>query len=122
MWEYRAHLSRIVDGDTLMLVCDTGFGGRQEESFRLLDVSAPELSQPGGREVVAFVREWFAALPGLRWPLLVRTDVNTLPEPEERRTFVRYLATVYDIRGVGESLNTRVSSWLAIKPEWGTGL
>lgn len=122
MWEYRAAPVRVVDGDSLILLCDTGFGGRQEEEFRLLDVHAPERSEPGGREATAFAEDWLSRLDmRRRWPLLVRTVPNTSPEPGERRTFTRYLARVWRYGEITPSLNDEITAFLAGHPEWGPG-
>lgn len=122
MWEYRAALIRVIDADTITVLADTGFGGRQQEDVRLLDVSAPELNQPGGPEAKAFVADWMSQLTPLRWPLLIRTDPNTAAEPTERRSFVRYLATVWDLTHQSRCLNVDLRLFLAQHPEWGTGM
>lgn len=121
MWEYRAALVRVHDADSAVLLLDTGMGGRQEEEVRLLGVSAPELSQPGGQESKAFTVAWFAGLTVLRWPLLVTTVPNSSREPAERRSFVRYLATVADLAVPYRVLNDALAEYLAGHPEWGSG-
>lgn len=90
--------------------------------MRLLDVSAPERSQAGGPEATEFVWAWMKDLPALRWPLLVRTDPNTAAEPTERRTFIRYLGTVWDLAHQSRCLNVDLRAFLAEHPEWGIGL
>ncbi len=48
-WQYRATVSRVVDGDTVMLDVDLGFGVvLQKQSFRLLGLNAREHSMEGG--------------------------------------------------------------------------
>lgn len=121
MWEYRAALIRVIDGDTLVALADTGFGGRQEEHIRLAGVSAPELTEPGGPEARMFVIDWAIRLARAQWPLLIRTQPNTNPEPTERRTLVRYLATVTELAAPYRNLNTDLAAWLNLHPEWGTG-
>lgn len=120
MWEYRANLVRVIDGDTLVILLDLGVSVRAEEHIRLVDVRAPEMSQPGGLETREYVKARMTQLPPLRWPLTVRTVPNTNPEPDERRTLVRYLGTVLALPGY--SLNADVNSFLAEHPEWGTGM
>lgn len=122
MWNYRARVLETLDGDTLRVELDTGFHGRQEEDLRLLAVYAPEKSQPGGSETAQFVRGWVAQLdPKLRWPIEVDTSPNTNPEPDERRSFVRYIAEVRNI-ATGRSLNDDVRAFLAAHPDWGGGI
>lgn len=122
MWEYRAALVRVVDGDSLYVECDTGFGGRQEEEIRLLGVSAPERYQAGGLESRDFMTAWLGQLPARRWPILAVTVPNTSLEPLERRTFTRYLATIYDLADRSRCLNADLSVFLSQHPEWGTGI
>ena len=43
-------VTKIVDGDTVGLSVDLGFGISYRGSFRLLGCNAIELSQPGGKE------------------------------------------------------------------------
>ena len=120
MWTYRAALIDVHDADTLKLELDLGFHVRTQQDIRLLTVSAPELNQPGGTEAAEHVRDWLASVHDLRWPLLVTTSVNTKPEPDERRTFTRYLGTVSDITD-GRLLNDDLRDYLAQHPEWGSG-
>lgn len=130
MWEYRATVApglpaaqSIHDADTLLLLVDTGFGGRSEISARLADVSAPELNQQGGTEARDFTVTWATRVvfhSPLRWPLRVLTETTTVPEPTERRSFVRYIATVYAMVD-GECLNDVLSRYLAGHPAWPPG-
>jgi hypothetical protein len=121
VWDYRAQLIRIDDADTIVILADQGFSGRQEEAIRLADVSAPELRDPGGAETKSFTQAWAAQLPLLRWPLYVMTQPNTNPEPSERRSFVRYIGTVYDYADRGRCLNDDLAAFLTQHPEWGSG-
>jgi hypothetical protein len=120
MWQYRAALINVLDGDTIRCLVDLGASVRIQLDLRLDGVSAPELSQPGGQEARGFVVEWMAGLRPVRWPLLVHTSPNTNPEPEERRSFVRYIASVWDI-GATRYLNGELAAFLALHPDWPTG-
>lgn len=122
MWDYRAAILDVHDGDTVTALVDQGLHGRQEEDLRLKDVWAPELHQPGGPETAEFVRGLVASLDKTRrWPVLVNTEPNTNPEPSERRSFVRYIATIHDI-ATGRSLNDTIRQFLAGHPEWPGGV
>lgn len=58
---YEATVERVVDGDTVVLNVDLGFGvWLRKQSFRLLGINAREKSDEGGREA----RENLAALLG----------------------------------------------------------
>lgn len=111
-----------MDGDSAVLLIDVGMGARVEEEVRLLGVSAPEHNQPGGLECRDFLAAWFKGLPQRRWPALVRTIPNNTLEPNERRSFVRYLATVSDITEPSRVLNIDLATYLSQHPEWGHGI
>jgi hypothetical protein len=120
MYTYRAELIEAHDADTLRLEIDLGFHVHTQQDVRLLAVSAPELNQPGGQEATQWVRGWMTrCLPG-RWPLLVATTLTRTAEPDERRTFTRYLGTVSDPSD-GRILNADLADYLAQHPEWGSG-
>jgi hypothetical protein len=123
MFDYRGRLTRPYDGDSFFVELDQGMGSRQEEELRLLNVSAPEKYQPGGLESRDFVAAWFGQLSAIRkWPLYVVTVPNLTIEPVERRTFVRYLATVSDIVAPSRVLNAELALFLSQHPEWGHGI
>lgn len=43
MYEYRANLKRVIDGDTIEAVIDLGFNIKFVEKIRLLGINAPEI-------------------------------------------------------------------------------
>lgn len=123
MFDYRAQLVRVVDGDSAVLLVDVGYGVRVEEEVRLLNVSAPEKYQPGGLECRDFTAAWFKQCSQTRrWPLAVTTVPNATLEPLEKRSFVRYLATVSDIVAPTRVLNAELGLFLSQHPEWGHGI
>ena len=83
MYEYRATLVRVVDGDTVWLEVDLGFDIRRLDSFRLVGINAPEMNTAEGKAA----REWLVArLPAV---LMIRTV------KDRREKYGRYLATLY---------------------------
>lgn len=122
LWEYRATPLRVIDGDTLELLIDNGFSSRQQETIRLLNVYAPESKELGGPETKAYIEQWLATYidTTLRWPLHLYTYPSSSFEPNERRTFTRYLAEVWDHR-LTRSLNESIAGYVAAHPQWGTG-
>lgn len=132
MWDNRARRSdkprsgKSDDGDTVLLISDLGRGVFDEAPIRLKGCFAPESNQPGGKEAAAFLDmamfrvESRAAVRRFRWPFVVVTEPNTSPEPAERKSFVRYVGTVYTF-DTGECINDVVRAFLAAHPEWGGG-
>ncbi len=50
-YEYQAVVTRVVDGDTVVLSVDLGFGvWLHDQNFRLLGINAREKSEVGGEE------------------------------------------------------------------------
>ena len=54
---YLARVQRVVDGDTLAVTVDLGFGVEVDESLRLRGIDAPELSRQAGVRAREFVCE-----------------------------------------------------------------
>lgn len=73
----RIRVLDVHDGDTTpRSLVDRGGPNQQTEiwSIRFADVSAPELSQPGGPECREYVVDWFARHDdGTEWPFLLQT-------------------------------------------------
>jgi endonuclease YncB( thermonuclease family) len=139
VWKgFRAYLTEPHDGDTFTVITDGGFDTRAEPALRLYDVSAPELAmrlppmhQAGGREATEFVNGWLARAqaqnPRRRWWLWVDTLMTSSYEADQRTTFRRYVARVWQFDdhdaggGEPESLNYAVRTYLSGHPEWPTG-
>ena len=98
LWTYRARCARVVDGDTLELEVDLGFGARYEAAIRLLGVDAPELPTAEGQRSRAALSQLVAAGSGA-WPLRVRT--HRLASGGEARSFARWVGTVWVLSGDG---------------------
>lgn len=55
LFEYRASLVRVVDGDTIIATVDKGFRDRQDWNLRFCGVNAPEKKTPEGVVARQFV-------------------------------------------------------------------
>lgn len=90
MYTYRAKLLRAVDGDTLDLLVDCGFGIWFEERFRLYGVDTPEVYGPNacpeGTEASEFVRETLEALG----PVFMIETIK-----DRKGKYGRYLADIF---------------------------
>jgi micrococcal nuclease len=66
MYHYRCELRRVVDGDTVDVLIDLGFGINLKERVRLIGLDTPEMrsSDPmertRARAATKFVENWFA--------------------------------------------------------------
>jgi len=112
MWDKRAFVSSVHDGDTLTATLDQGFGDLKENMhIRLLGVYAPELTQTGGPETRQFVVDWLAryALP-VRFPFVVTTARGPRSD-REITTLERYVATVESLDH-SHNLNVDVSAFV----------
>lgn len=100
LWQYRAGVERVVDGDTLDLRIDLGFGvilTGDEARIRLLEIDTAEISgvskdseeyQTGQRHK-AFVEEWVAQAGDQEWPIFIETRKD-----DERGKYGRWLAVI----------------------------
>jgi endonuclease YncB( thermonuclease family) len=50
-------VERVIDGDTLVVLIDTGFGDPLEEKLRLRGINTPELGTPEGEKAKKFVEK-----------------------------------------------------------------
>lgn len=110
MWDRRASLVRVKDGDTFVAVLDQGFRDTKEIDVRLYGVWAPEMGEPGGPETKAFVEQWFTSLPAGKWPFIV-TTMRMKVADREQTTLERYVANVTSLDG-SRSLNLEVNAFV----------
>lgn len=99
-WEYRAAVERVVDGDTLDLRIDLGFGvilTGDEARVRHRDIDTAEIfgASKGSDEYAAgqrhkqFVEAWVTEAGDEEWPLLIETTKD-----DERGKYGRWLARI----------------------------
>lgn len=110
MYEYKAHLVRVIDGDTIEADVDLGFYITMRLRFRFLGIDTPELnSKVAAERETALKAKAFteAALAGAT--LVLRT--------EKADSFGRWLATVlYTTNGMTKNLNEELlTNGLAVK-------
>jgi micrococcal nuclease len=60
MYEYRAKVVRVVDGDTLHLDVDLGLEITRRITVRLSRINCPEIGTEAGRNAKAFTEAWVA--------------------------------------------------------------
>ena len=99
-WEYRAAVERVVDGDTLDIRIDLGFGvilTGDEARVRLRDIDTAEIfgASKGSDEYATgqrhkqFVEAWVTEAGDEEWPFLIETTKD-----DERGKYGRWLARI----------------------------
>ena len=93
LYEYRADLMRVVDGDTVVLDIDLGFGvWKRGETFRLYGINAPEMrgaSKVEGQAAKTYLMALLMHQLEHTEPLFVRTH-----KADAQDKYGRYLATL----------------------------
>jgi micrococcal nuclease len=85
LYEYKATLLAVVDGDTIDVDIDLGLDVHIRGRVRLNGCDAPEKRTPEGMAALTFTRAWLATAAQ---PFIIRTH--------KREKFGRYLADVLD--------------------------
>lgn len=88
MYEYRAHVVNVVDGDTLHLDVDLGCDTHILMTVRLYEVNAPEHGTPEGDAATEYVRNWIHNHGGLDGLVMLDTV------KDHREKYGRYLGVV----------------------------
>lgn len=89
LWHYRARITRVIDGDSLVAELDTGFHSYRWEKLRLLGVDCPEMvgeHKAAGIAAKLFVMQWVGVPTPGDWRFLIKTTKSD--------SFGRYLAYV----------------------------
>ncbi len=110
LWEYRAIIASIYDGDTLRADIDLGFGTwKHNETLRLFGINTPEL-QGETRVEGLYARDALRSrLPMSKqvWVRTIKPSTLTVPQIEKREKYGRWLATIWDDEG-------NVNDWLVL--------
>jgi micrococcal nuclease len=85
VYEYAARCTRVVDGDTLDLNVDLGFGIQVQQRVRLLGINCPEHGTIAGDDATAYTKEWLKE----HGPNLLLRTVK-----DRREKFGRYLGQI----------------------------
>lgn len=56
-FEY-ARITNVVDGDTCDIEVDLGYSVKVTHRFRLAEINAPEVGQPGAKEATAYLKQF----------------------------------------------------------------
>jgi endonuclease YncB( thermonuclease family) len=63
LYTYRAVVEKVIDGDTIRVVVDCGFGTHTRQKLRLKSIDCPELDTPGGKKAKRYVEQALKGLP-----------------------------------------------------------
>ncbi len=63
LFTYKAHIERVVDGDTLYVNIDLGFRSEIYQYLRLRGINSPEIDTPEGKQAKIFVERELAQVP-----------------------------------------------------------
>ena len=91
MFTYAAKLIEVIDGDTVDLLIDLGFGVHVKERCRLYGIDAPEMPTEAGKAAKAYLE----SLLGASSELFVATRKMTRKPKEKTDKYGRYLAVLY---------------------------
>ena len=101
MYNYKATIVEVLDGDTIVCDVDMGFKTQiKEMKFRLFGIDTPELSTDKGKEVKDLVTK---LLP-VGCEITIETIKIKKTGVEKLEKFGRYLANVF-VEGQKESIN-----------------
>jgi len=98
VYEYRALITKVVDGDTVHAEIDLGFDVKVSATLRLLGINTPERGQPGGHEATEWLRS-----------KTLNVTVRCLTIKDRREKYGRYLAKLY-LPGEDSSVNEQLLS------------
>lgn len=87
-FEYGATCINVVDGDTVDLRVDLGFGFQFTDRYRLAGINAPERGTPGAKTATQWLIDQILNKP---------VDVRTYKDKKEK--YGRYLADLFPVMG-----------------------
>lgn len=95
MYDYHATVVRWIDGDTVVLILDQGFGNTKTIHCRLLDCWAPKNGTPLGEQATARVNALMP--PGtVSWASTVKPGTDQVWKADQLgQTFSRWLGVLY---------------------------
>ena len=103
MYEYKAKLLKVIDGDTATVDVDLGlYNHEYPVDIRFASINADEKETVLGQKAIAFVTDWFA-----KNPEFVLTTILTKAGPDKKERYGRILGTFTALTG-GVSLNQQL--------------
>jgi micrococcal nuclease len=113
MYEYRATIVRVVDGDTVDASVDLGFDVRFTMRLRLFGINAPEMKTPAGPPAKDHLIALLHPDAGTTPPAVVAAMpvvVLLRTQKDHQEKYGRYLATLFLPGSLENSLNDQMVS------------
>ena len=121
MFTYAAKLIEVIDGDTVDLLIDLGFGVHARERCRLYGIDAPEMPTEAGKAAKAYLESLLGAATGElsdfikcfpgQCPIFISTIKAKKAPKEKADKYGRYLAILYYTNGdmEAEAYETKIA-------------
>jgi len=95
LYSYRAWVVNVLDGDTLKVVVDLGFGVRSVQTLRLRGIDAPEIVTADGKAAKEFVEKMLGISGNGERETQAKASVPILIKTVKSDKYDRYLADVF---------------------------
>ena len=86
MWEYKAVVERVVDGDTIIAILDLGFKTYRRERIRFEGIDAPPINTQGGKIAKEVLEKIFR---DSKYEIIIKT------KKDKQGKYGRYLGRVF---------------------------
>ncbi len=106
LFTYSAEVEKVVDGDTLRVVADLGFGIKTRQYLRLRGINCPEMDTPEGKKAADFVKA------------RIRVASEILLTSSKSDKYDRYLANIFYLDPQGKEVylnNALLENGLAVR-------
>jgi len=122
-YAYRGTVMRVIDGDTLELGIDFGFGIYTVQTFRLYGIDAPEKRTAAGKKTLEYLEFLF---PVENEPRIYIRTIKNRGKVASKEKFGRFLVEIYacvdDLNaGFASSVNQKLIDEGLAKPYFGHG-
>ncbi|OGX11846.1 MAG: hypothetical protein A2351_01320 [Omnitrophica bacterium RIFOXYB12_FULL_50_7] len=104
LYTYRAWVVNVLDGDTLKVVVDLGFGVRSVQTLRLRGIDCPEIVSKEGKEAKEFVEKTLQIPWNGERGTQAKAGAPILIKTVKSDKYDRYLADVYLLDAKGQEV------------------
>jgi endonuclease YncB( thermonuclease family) len=108
---YQARITKVIDGDTLDLMIDQGFGNFTQQRMRLYGIDAPEMRTQVGKSLKSDLDSLYLTAT---W--IVVQSIEAPKSKQFRDKYGRYLAIIYDAWPIAPRAITNGEKILEVAP------